>query len=175
MGVKWTKKHLKANKTHLAISGYPEKTKSGAVSLRAVYLPQILSPSLHEHPTNLADKEIKARKRHVHLIANPEAGDILRLRTEIEYSLQTYFREEGFTKVSTPILAARAGGAAARPFETVATEFVNRPLQLRVAPELFLKRLIVGGIKGVYEIGPVFRNEGKRYSVLFCFLHLVFL
>ena len=147
----------------IAISGYPEKTKSGALSLRAVQLPQMLSPSLHEHPLKLSDKEVKARKRHVHLLANPDAGDLLRLRMEIEYSLQTYFREEGFTKVSTPILAARAGGAAARPFETVATEFVNRPLQLRVAPELFLKRLIVGGIKGVYEIGPVFRNEGKYH------------
>ena len=151
-----------ANQIIPAVSGYPEKTKSGAVSLRAVSLPQILSPSLHEHPLKLFDKEVRARKRHVHLITNPEAGDLLRLRTEIEYSLQTYFREEGFTKVSTPILAARAGGATARPFETAATEFVNRPLQLRVAPELFLKRLIIGGIKGVYEIGPVFRNEGQH-------------
>ena len=85
---------------------------------------------------------------------------MLRLRAAMESSLQTYFQEHGYTKVTTPILSARASGASARPFETVATELSDQTLQLRVAPELFLKRLVVGGMRGVYEIGPVFRNEG---------------
>lgn len=104
-------------------------------------------------------------RRHVDLAVNKESREVLQLRWVIENSLQTYYTELGFTKVSTPIIVAKAGGAVARPFETVASEFQDRTLQLRIAPELFLKRLVVGGLGGVYEIGPVFRNEGNINAV----------
>ncbi len=79
----------------------------------------------------------------------------------MQNSIETYLQSEGLTRVQTPILTPQAGGAIARPFETSATEFPRTRLQLRVAPELFLKRLVVGLGEGVYEIGPVFRNEGE--------------
>nr|POE89279.1 lysine--trna ligase, mitochondrial [Quercus suber] len=94
------------------------------------------------------------------MLVNPGAIRVMRVAHLIDDELRKFFLDEGFTGVRTPLLTAGAGGATARPFETVATELENEVLNLRIAPELFLKRLVVGGMAKVYEIGPVFRNEG---------------
>ena len=87
--------------------------------------------------------------------------DILRYRAVVLDSLRSYFKSKNFVEVQTPILAESAGGATARPFRTVAVGIEERNLALRIAPELWLKKLIIGGFERIYEIGPSFRNEGK--------------
>lgn len=94
------------------------------------------------------------------MIVNPTLADTLRLRHHIEKFLQEFLEDQEFTRVHTPLLTAGAGGAVARPFATVATEFPDTHLTLRIAPELWLKRLVIGNLGRVYEIGPAFRNEG---------------
>lgn len=94
------------------------------------------------------------------MLVNPAAIQTLQVRHLVEHHLNEFFSRDGFTKVNTPIISAGAGGAVARPFETEATELEGQKLNLRIAPELWLKRLVVGGMEKVYEIGPVFRNEG---------------
>ena len=86
--------------------------------------------------------------------------DILRLRSSITRYIRDSLNESGHLEVQTPILAHEAGGAVARPFHTSATEFPDRQISLRIAPELWLKRLVLGGLDRVFEIGPCFRNEG---------------
>ncbi|SLM36854.1 lysyl-trna synthetase [Lasallia pustulata] len=93
-------------------------------------------------------------------LVNQRSSDLIRLRSEIVCYVRRYFLDDCQTEVQTPILAARAGGAIARPFATSATEFPERQLVLRIAPELWLKRMIIGGHDRVFEIGPSFRNEG---------------
>ena len=100
------------------------------------------------------------RNRHVDFLVNPQLADMVRLRSEITKFLRRWLSDEGYIEVQTPILADTAGGAVARPFHTSATEFQDRQISLRIAPELWLKRLIVGGFERVFEIGPSFRNEG---------------
>jgi lysyl-tRNA synthetase class 2 len=100
------------------------------------------------------------------MLINPQVLQTLKLRSCLERSLSKYLDEQEFERVSTPLLAAQAGGAVARPFETVATELRNTTLNLRVAPELWLKRLVVGGMGKIYEIGPAFRNEGQSSTAL---------
>ena len=102
------------------------------------------------------------RNRHLDFLLNPELADIVRLRSEITKFLRQWLSDEGHIEVQTPILADGAGGAVARPFHTSATEFQDRRIALRIAPELWLKRLILGGFERVYEIGPSFRNEGEH-------------
>ena len=101
------------------------------------------------------------RNRHVDLLLNPRLPDIIQLRSEIIKFLRQYLCDDGHLEVQTPILADAAGGAVARPFQTSASEFPDRQIALRIAPELWLKRLILGGFERVFEIGPSFRNEGK--------------
>jgi lysyl-tRNA synthetase class 2 len=133
----------------------------------AVQLPRLLAPCLHHFPvdeygprsSDLEDGQ--TLDRHVELLTNKDAVATLVLRSEIIQKMRDFLRSEGFIEVDTPILAGSAGGASARPFETAATEFTNRKLSLRIAPELWLKRLIIGGMEKVFEIGPCFRNEGK--------------
>jgi lysyl-tRNA synthetase class 2 len=96
----------------------------------------------------------------VQFLADPAVADIIRARSSIVQYLRQFFLERSFMEVNTPILEAIAGGAVARPFYTSATEFPERQLSLRIAPELWLKRLVVGGFDKVFEIGPSFRNEG---------------
>ncbi|KAF2170182.1 hypothetical protein M409DRAFT_64520 [Zasmidium cellare ATCC 36951] len=141
-------------------TGWPHRTARGELSLLATDMPTLLSPSLHQIPEAFEDPEARARARHVDMLVNPDAIRTLRVRHEVDAGLQEYFNDRGFTRVYTPILGAGAGGATARPFETEATEFNGEKLNLRIAPELWLKRLIVGGMHAVYEIGPAFRNEG---------------
>lgn len=101
------------------------------------------------------------QQRHLDLLTNRQARDVLVLRAVIVHKLRTFLQNVlKCTEVQTPILAANAGGAVARPFATQATEFPQKELALRIAPELWLKRLVVGGFDRVFEIGPAFRNEG---------------
>lgn len=140
--------------------GRPHRTARGQLSLLATELPVLMSPSLHQIPETLDDPETRALHRHVDMLANPAAVQTLRVRHIVERAIHDFLDSKDFVKVNTPILQAGAGGAVARPFETEATEMEGQPLNLRIAPELWLKRLIVGGMDRVYELGPVFRNEG---------------
>lgn len=123
-------------------------------------MPQLLSRCLHPLPDDLKDKETRMRNRHVELLLHPHGQDTIRLRSQIIKYIRHHLEDNEFVEVQTPILADSAGGAVARPFQTYATEFQDRELALRIAPELWLKRLIVGGFDKVFEIGPSFRNEG---------------
>jgi lysyl-tRNA synthetase class 2 len=106
------------------------------------------------------DAETLARKPHVHQLTSNEPADVLRLRALIYDFIRTSFIQSGFLEVETPMFDVNAGGAVARPFETVANEMSNTQIRLRIAPELNLKRLIVGGQDKIFEIGRSFRNEG---------------
>jgi lysyl-tRNA synthetase, class II len=99
--------------------------------------------------------------RHVDMLANFETTQLLLRRSEILREMRRFLHHGGYTEVQTPILSTRSGGAAAKPFETSATEFSGKQLSLRVAPELWLKRLILGGMDRIFEIGSCFRNEGN--------------
>lgn len=101
------------------------------------------------------------RNRHLDLLLKYRPSELIHLRSEIVKFLRQYLTDDGHMEVQTPILANTAGGAVARPFVTSATEFPNRRIALRIAPELWLKRLILGGFERVFEIGPSFRNEGR--------------
>ncbi|KAK3701643.1 mitochondrial lysine-tRNA synthetase [Vermiconidia calcicola] len=142
------------------IHGHPHRSLSGEISILATTIPTLLSPSLHQIPETLEDAGTRARSRHVDMLVNHSAIQTLRVRHLVEKHLRDYLDDEGFTSVHTPILTASAGGAIARPFETEATELEGQKLNLRIAPELWLKRLVVGGMEKVYEMGPAFRNEG---------------
>ena len=146
------------------VKGFPHRTLRNELSLQATELPQLLSKCTQELPVELKDKEARMRFRHVDLLLDPYLPDVFRLRAEIIKFLRQFLSDEGHVEVQTPILADSAGGAVARPFTTSATEFSDRQLALRIAPELWLKRLILGGFEKVFEIGPSFRNEGKRHE-----------
>ena len=143
-------------------------TKSGELSIKADNL-QILSknirplPNLKEKEGTLYnafdDKEIRYRHRHLDLIANPEVKDVFIKRAQIISSLRTYLDDNGFIEVETPVLQPIYGGASARPFTTYHNS-LDQSLYLRIADELYLKRLIIGGFEKVYEIAKNFRNEG---------------
>ncbi|RYO87607.1 hypothetical protein DL766_009177 [Monosporascus sp. MC13-8B] len=144
----------------VSVTGTAMRTSSGELSLKATTLPSLLSPCVAPLPEKLINEETRILKRHVDLLVNRQTADILRLRSYIIKYLRNFFHERDFLEVQTPLLADYAGGAAARPFLTSATEFPNKELALRIAPELWLKRLVVGGMNRVFEIGPAFRNEG---------------
>ena len=154
----------------LGFRGVPYSTSAGEISVLLSELPQTLSPCLHVLPTQLQDNQTKVRNRHVDLIVNPQTAQILRIRAGIISHLRQFFMQDDFIEVQTPILADSAGGAIARAFETSATEFPSRRIKLRVAPELWLKRLVLGGFDRVFEIGPSFRNEGGVYCATDNFL-----
>ncbi|KAL0935379.1 lysyl-tRNA synthetase [Colletotrichum truncatum] len=145
---------------HISITGKPTRTSTGELTLNAILLPELLSPAMEQIPQTLTDPETRAQKRHVDMIVNPEVADVLRLRSYITKYMRDYFHDRSFLEFQTPILAENAGGAVARSFTTTATEFPSKELSLRIAPELWLKRLVVGGVHNVFEIGPAFRNEG---------------
>ena len=143
-----------------AIYGRPYCTRSGQLSVNAVELPAILSPSLASLPNTLDDRQTRIRNRHVDLLVNKKVADTVRVRSHIIQHIRDFLLKDDFLEVQTPIIAGEAGGAIARPFTTVATEFSEKQLALRIAPEIWLKRLILGGMDKVFEIGPAFRNEG---------------
>lgn len=131
------------------------------MSIEATELPKLLSPCLHHLPGELQDRQTRIRNRHTDLLVNQQSADTLRLRSQIIQNVRQFFLNDGFMEVETPILADSAGGAIARAFKTNATEFPERKLSLRIAPELWLKRLVLGGFDRVFEIGRSFRNEGR--------------
>jgi len=130
-------------------------------------VPELQAPCLHRFPveergfsTNPASNT-HFRERHVEMLADPSIIETIKARATIIKTLRTFLESKSFVEVQTPILSGNAGGATARPFKTIATEFSDgRDLTLRIAPELWLKRLIIGGMDRVFEIGPSFRNEG---------------
>ncbi len=153
----------------IGIEGYEFTTKVGEKSVHAEKL-VLLSKSLRPLPMPREDKEgkihdaftdleLRYRQRYVDLIVNPHVRNIFVKRTKIIDTMRRFFNEQGYLEVDTPVLQAIPGGAAARPFETHHNA-LNIPLYLRIANELYLKRLIVGGFDGVYEFSRNFRNEG---------------
>ncbi|KAK2787039.1 hypothetical protein FQN53_005739 [Emmonsiellopsis sp. PD_33] len=152
--------HLLRRGDVFSVTGKPHRTGRGELSISATELPKLISPCLHDVPLRIKEQESSPYERHVQFLSSPPAADILRARSAILQYVRNFFLERSFMEVETPILASAAGGAVARPFQTAATEFPERPLALRIAPELWLKRLVVGGFDRVFEIGPSFRNEG---------------
>jgi lysyl-tRNA synthetase class 2 len=144
----------------IAISGVPTRTKRGELSVNASAVPIILTPALASLPAILEDPTTRIKNRHVDMLLNQRVMDTLKLRSHVIQYLRDFLRADKFLEVQTPIIAEGAGGATARPFTTVASELSGKTLALRIAPELWLKRMILGGMDRVFEIGPAFRNEG---------------
>ena len=145
----------------IGVKGEVFRTKMGEISVRISEL-TLLSKSLLPLPEKfhgLTDREARYRQRYVDLIMNPEVKDVFVKRTQIIKSIRRILDEDGFLEVETPVLNTISGGATARPFITYHNA-LNIQLYLRIATELNLKRLIVGGMERVYELGRVFRNEG---------------
>ncbi|MGI6107620.1 MAG: lysine--tRNA ligase [Lachnospiraceae bacterium] len=145
----------------IGVKGEVFKTKTGEVTVRAHAL-TLLSKSLQILPEKfhgLTNTDIRYRQRYLDLIMNPEVKDTFIKRSKIISTIRHYLDSQGFMEVETPMLVQNAGGAAARPFITHFNA-LNEDLKLRISLELYLKRLIVGGMERVYEIGRVFRNEG---------------
>lgn len=145
----------------LEASGPLIRSRRGEISVQADAL-SILTKALRPPPEKyhgLQDVETRYRQRYLDLIANDEAKQVLRTRSQIVSAMRRFMDDRGFLEVETPVLQSEAGGAAARPFLTHLNA-LDEPRQLRIALELHLKRLIVGGFDKVYEIGRIFRNEG---------------
>lgn len=141
--------------------GYPYRTAAGVLSVSSTRLPQLLSPCLHRFDKDVNNPETLIKNRNVEFWASKESFSRIRMRSSIVKCMRSFFEKRDFVEVQTPILAHEAGGAVARPFHTSASEFPGRQISLRIAPELWLKRLVLGGFEKVFEIGPCFRNEGK--------------
>ncbi len=152
----------------VGVEGYVFRTQTGEITVHAQQL-KVLSKSLRPLPIvkvkdgvtydAFEDPELRYRRRYVDLIVNDQVKDIFIKRTKILNSMRQFFNDHGYMEVETPILQAIAGGASARPFITHHNS-LNVDMYMRIATELYLKRLIVGGFDGVYEIGKNFRNEG---------------
>lgn len=159
----------------IGIKGAVFKTKTGEISIHAEEV-TLLSKSLQILPEKfhgLTNTDIRYRQRYTDLIMNAEVKDTFIKRSKIISSIRRYLDNQGFMEVETPMLVANAGGAAARPFETHFNA-LDEDLKLRISLELYLKRLIVGGLERVYEIGRVFRNEGldTRHNPEFTLMEL---
>ncbi|KXJ91413.1 hypothetical protein Micbo1qcDRAFT_134808 [Microdochium bolleyi] len=142
------------------VSGIATRSSTGELTLQASKLPTVLTPSLAPLPRKVQNDETRVLNRHVDLLVNKESVNVLRVRSHVVRTMRDFLHERNFLEVQTPIMADYAGGATARPFLTTANEFSSKDLALRIAPELWLKRLVVGGMDRVFEIGPSFRNEG---------------
>ena len=157
------------------VEGFAFRTRTGEISIHAEKV-TLLSKSLQILPEKfhgLTDVDTRYRQRYVDLIMNTESKDTFIKRSKILSAIRKYLSGEGFMEVETPMLVQNAGGAAARPFETHFNA-LNEDLKLRISLELYLKRLIVGGLETVYEIGRVFRNEGldTRHNPEFTLMEL---
>src|SRR5690606_37095707 len=153
----------------IGVKGYVFTTQTGEISIHVSEL-TVLSKSLKPLPIvkrdddgniydGFTDPEMRYRMRYVDLTVNPEYKEIFKIRSKVISTMRSYFDARGWMEVETPILQAIHGGAAARPFNTYHNT-LDMPLYLRIANELYLKRLIVAGFEGVYEFGKMFRNEG---------------
>lgn len=159
----------------LGIRGTVFKTKTGEISIHAEEV-TLLSKSLQILPEKyhgLTDTDTRYRQRYVDLIMNPEVRDTFRKRSQIIKEIRNFLDGRDFMEVETPMLVSNAGGAAARPFDTHYNA-LDEDVKLRISLELYLKRLIVGGLERVYEIGRVFRNEGvdTRHNPEFTLMEL---
>ncbi len=159
----------------VGLKGQVFRTKTGEISIHASSV-VLLSKSLQILPEKfhgLTNTDIRYRQRYVDLIMNADVKDTFVKRSKIIAAIRKYLTGEGFMEVETPMLVSNAGGAAARPFETHFNA-LNEDLKLRISLELYLKRLIVGGLERVYEIGRVFRNEGvdTRHNPEFTLMEL---
>ncbi len=159
----------------IGVKGEVFKTKTEEISVRVTEY-TLLSKSLQPLPEKfhgLTDTDLRYRQRYIDLIMNTEVRDTFVKRSKIIASIRSYLNAQGFLEVETPMLVANAGGAAARPFETHFNA-LNEDFKLRISLELYLKRLIVGGLERVYEIGRVFRNEGldTRHNPEFTLMEL---
>jgi len=159
----------------IGVRGIVFKTQTGEISLHAQEV-TLLSKSLQILPEKfhgLTDTDIRYRQRYVDLIMNPEVKDTFLKRSQIIREIRNFLDAQDFIEVETPVLVSNAGGAAARPFNTHHNA-LDEDLKLRISLELYLKRLIVGGLERVYEIGRVFRNEGvdTRHNPEFTLMEL---
>ncbi len=159
----------------LGVKGFVFQTKTGEVSIHAQEI-TLLAKCLHPLPEKfhgLQDTDIRYRQRYLDLIVNPEVKDTFLKRSRIVSAIRRHLDDQGFIEVETPMLVSNAGGAAARPFETHYNA-LDEDVKLRISIELYLKRLLVGGMEKVYEIGRVFRNEGidTRHNPEFTMLEL---
>ncbi|MBR2847959.1 MAG: lysine--tRNA ligase [Clostridia bacterium] len=159
----------------IGVKGTVFKTKTEEISLHVTEI-TLLSKSLQPLPEKfhgLTNVDMRYRQRYVDLITNPEAKDTFIKRSKIISSIRRFLDAQGFMEVETPMLVSNAGGAAARPFETHFNA-LDEDFKLRISLELYLKRLIVGGLERVYEIGRVFRNEGldTRHNPEFTLMEL---
>ena len=157
----WPHRKLVESNDLVVIQGELGLTKKGEPTVWADTV-TLASKSLRPPPEKwhgLTDVETRYRQRYVDLFANPEVRDVFVKRTRILAEIRNYFNQNGYLEVETPVLQAIFGGATARPFKTFHNA-LDMPLFLRIAPELYLKRLLVGGMERVYEVARVFRNEG---------------
>ncbi|MDE6020406.1 MAG: lysine--tRNA ligase [Ruminococcus sp.] len=159
----------------IEIKGFVFKTRTEEISIHAQEI-RLLTKSLLPLPEKfhgLTNTDTRYRQRYLDLIVNPEVKDTFIKRSKVISSIRRYLDEQGFMEVETPMLVSNAGGAAARPFETHYNA-LNEDVKLRISLELYLKRLIVGGLEKVYEIGRVFRNEGvdTRHNPEFTLMEL---
>lgn len=159
----------------VGIRGTVFKTKTGEITVHAISF-ELLSKSLKPLPEKfhgLTNVDLRYRQRYVDLIMNPDSKDTFIKRSRIISAIRRFLDSQGFMEVETPMLVANAGGAAARPFETHFNA-LDEDFKLRISLELYLKRLIVGGLERVYEIGRVFRNEGldTRHNPEFTLMEL---
>ena len=145
----------------VGIEGYVFKTKTGELSIHATafYILTKTTRPLPDKHHGLTDTETRYRQRYVDLIMSEESRKVFRIRSKMIQAMRTYFNDADFIEVETPMMQSIPGGAAARAFETHHNA-LNMPLFLRISPELYLKRLVVGGFERVYEINRSFRNEG---------------
>ena len=159
----------------IGVKGFPFRTRTGEISVHAKEL-VLLSKSLEPLPEKfhgLQDTDIRYRQRYVDLIMNEDVRETFKKRSEIIKEIRRFLGERDFMEVETPMLVSNAGGAAARPFVTHYNA-LDEDVKLRISLELYLKRLIVGGLERVYEIGRVFRNEGvdTRHNPEFTLMEL---
>lgn len=145
----------------IGVRGFPGKSGKGELSIIPRHV-EVLAPCLQPLPNSkygIKEPEIRFRKKYLDLLTNPSVRPIFETRAKVVKGIRRYLEDRDFIEVETPMLFSAAGGAAAQPFVT-ASRALGKDLYLRIAPELFLKQLVIGGFDRVFEIGKVFRNEG---------------